>query len=541
MRHAKKVLAASMFVMGACGLIYEYTLGALGNNLIGSSHEQLYVVIGLMLSAMGLGAYLQKSIGSEKLIDKFLLLELFLGIVGGISATVIYATFSYTTSYKLVLWIFAIVIGCFIGMEIPILLRINKEYSKDLKTNLSEILAMDYVGSLAGALLFAYVLITNISIEKIAIILGIVNIMTAMFGLFYFWKIVKNKAIITSFCAACLVALIGLSTISSDLINTFEQRVFRDPIIYSGTSKYQHIVMTKRGDNLNFFINGHLQFSSSDEAIYHEMLVHPAMSIADNRSDVLILGGGDGLALREVFKYADVKSVTLVDLDPFITELASTNPDLIRLNRNSLSDPRADIKIASGVYSGPEEQIVKRSKTYKRKYRLAKINVINLDADIFLRSASSLYDIVIIDFPDPRSLELSKLYSVEFYKSLGQHLRPESLITIQSSSPYHARKIFLSIRKTLKTAGYKVIPYRQNVPSFGEWGWNMAWIGPTSEGEMRQKLFGTRLDVVTSYVSPEIISSAAIFPKGWLDDEGIRVNTKMRPVMPKYHRQSWKN
>ena len=545
-RHARKVLAASMFVMGACGIAYEYTLGALGNNLMGSSHEQIFVVIGLMMFAMGLGATLQKNISGD-LVDKFLLVEILLGLTGGVSALLIYLAYVYSSSYMLLLWGFSLGIGILIGLEIPLLIRINREYSASLKTNLSEILSMDYVGSLAGALLFTFVLFANLSINQIAVALGCANLLLALLGLAYFRPLLRHfKKLLLLSCAG--MAILGcLLALSEDWRVSLEQRTYGDPIIYSHTSRYQHIVMTRRNDRLSLFINGHLQFNSQDERIYHEMLVHVPFSVAPSRARVLILGGGDGLALREVLKYDAVRRVDLVDIDPAMTDLAATHPDLVGLNRGALLDNRVTLRPALGVSEGDVQTISRPSKLASSLlsdtlYPQARVRVFNLDADLFVRSLQGPYDLVIIDFPDPKSVGTAKLYSLDFYRMLARQLGPTGLVAVQSTSPYHSREMFLCIGKTLRAAGYQALPYRQNVPSFGEWGWHLAWLHQTTASDMKERLEGlTSIGVPTGYLTAALLSNASEFGKGWLDDAHIEINTKFRPAILQYHRQSWRN
>jgi spermidine synthase len=478
-RHARAVLGVSTILMGACGIVYEYTLGALGNNLMGSSHEQLFVIIGIMLFAMGVGSAVQKKIEGQ-LVDFFLLLEISLGLVGGFSVLLIYIAFVYTTLHTIAMYAFASIIGVFIGVEIPLLIRINSEYDTSLKSSLSNILCMDYLGALAGALVFTYVLLTRLTIERIAFTVGIVNTLIGMAGLFYFWPLVKNRRILLAL-SVLIIAGLSLSTSSSGKwMGTLEQRCFRDPIILSETSPYQHVVMTKRQDRLQLFINGHLQFSSSDEQIYHELLVHTPMAAAKRQRRVLVLGGGDGLALREILKYGEVDEVDLVDLDKLMTDLAANHPELIRLNQGALHDDRVIKMSASGITPGHQIDIRRSANlphemSAKTTYSIAKVRVYNVDADLFLRELNNPYDVVIIDFPDPNSIELAKLYSVEFFQMLARHMTPQAVIGIQSTSPYHAKNVFLCIGKTLRHAGYKVLPYHQNVPSFGVWGWHLEW------------------------------------------------------------------
>lgn len=543
----RRVLGASMFVMGACGIIYEYVLGSLGNNIIGTSHEQIYVIIGLMMFAMGMGAKFQTRI-SGNLVDAFLALEITLGLVGGLSPILIYAAFAYTSLFQLVMYSLAFAIGAMIGLEIPLLIRINEEHAGSLKTNLSDILTMDYVGSLVGALLFAYVLLTRLSLFQISLSLGIVNSLIALGGLAWLWSLVGRARLLLGYALATLAVLcLGLAY-GGQLMVTMEQRTYKDPIIYSRTTKYQHLVLTKWRDHLRLFINGNLQFSSRDEAIYHEKLAHMPGAVLQEPKRALILGGGDGLALREVLKYPSIEAVDLVDIDPAITDLAASHPALVALNGNAFADARVarlaagGVREAVGVLPLAVERPAHAPHLFREPpaYETAQVSVFHLDADAFLREARGRYDLILIDFPDPTRLEVAKLYSVGFYRMVAGHLEEGGLMAVQSTSPYHARKVFLCIGETLRTAGYQTLPYHANVPSFGEWGFHLAW----REGWTREEIYGAlarlaALPVETTHATPATLLAACAFGKGWLESEGIRPNTRMRPTLIEYSRYSW--
>ena len=542
MKNNRLILALSMMVMGACGIIYEYALGALGSNLVGSTHEQIFVVIALMMFAMGVGSVLQKFVGGN-LVEKFIFLEIVLGLVGGVSALAIYAVFVYSVSFKLALWFFAFLIGMLIGMEIPILIRVNKKNVEELKSNLSEILCMDYVGALVGGLAFTYFLLTSVSLGKITILLGIVNLSIAALGIFHFRREIRLTVLLPTLASA-LVILSTLLVYADDMTTHMEQRTFVDPVVMSETSKYQHVVLTQRGDRFRMYINGRLQFDGRDEHIYHEMLVHPAMAASHRRSRVLILGGGDGLALREILKYDDVKQVTLVDIDPIITEIATENPEMVRLNCAAFHDARVGTMSAGGVTPGEKISVdmplTDRADLKKRRrVSVADVCVLNVDADLFLRDIDGEYDVVIVDFPDPGSVEVAKLYSVEFYRTLARRLAPGGMVAIQSTSPYHAKKVFLCIGETLRAAGWSTLPYHQNVPSFGEWGWHLAWRSGMSKDNVIA-LLDREPEVATRHADRGIMATAHIFGKGALADADVRPNTKMFPVAIQYHRESWK-
>ncbi|MAE72230.1 MAG: spermidine synthase [Gemmatimonadetes bacterium] len=545
-RHGGRVLALSMFVMGACGLIYEYTLGVLGNHLVGTSHEQIFVVIGLMMFSMGVGSALQRALHVD-LIDRWLAIELVLGLAGGLSVIGIYAAFVYTASYRLLMYGAASLLGVLIGMEIPLLIRINQRYSSSLSANLSDVLFMDYAGSLAGAMLFAYVLLTRFTMFRIALVLGMVNVGLAAIGIAYFWPLIRRRRLLSTAAGASIVVLIAFMARADPLMATFEQRCFRDPIVASETTEYQHLVVTRRDERVHLYIDGNLQFSSVDERIYHEMLVHLPMIMARARQRVLILGGGDGLALREVLRYGDVEQVVLVDIDPRMTELASTQADLVRLNEGAFHDARVQALEAAGIGATGNTEIWREANEpfelgERSQARLARVSVLNLDADLFLRNAAGLFDVVLIDFPDPTTVETAKLYSRGFYRNVVAHLAPGATVGVQSTSPFHAREVFLCIGETLRAAGLRILRYHQNVPSFGEWGWHLAWLPGPDEKSMRERLGQIRhLPIETTYVTPELLRASVVFGRDRLATGDIRPNTKMRPVILDYHRRAWKS
>lgn len=544
-RFTRSVLASSMLIMGACGIIYEYVLGVLGNHLMGSSHEQIFVIIGIMMFAMGLGAVAQRRLMGQ-LVDRFLTFELLLGVLGGFSCLIIYTMYVYTTVYEPVLYGIAFVIGLCIGLEIPLLIRINAQYAASLRTNLSEILCMDYVGSLVGALLFAYVLLTRLSIGRIGLAVGCVNTLLAVGGVVYFWPLVRRPRLLLGACVVSLAALVVAMFSIDGWMAKLEQRCFEDPIIHSQTSPYQHFVLTQRGPRLRLYINGHLQFCSLDEAIYHEMLVHAPMAVAPSRKRVLILGGGDGLALREVLKYDDVEQIVLVDIDPVMIQLASQQPDMVRVNQHAFLDARVQATPGPGVTGGEWVTITRPTKLAKHliddtRYPLADVRVITIDADLFLRGVDQQFDVVILDFPDPKSLELAKLYSVGFYRQLARCLSPDAVVAVQSTSPRRAKRVFLCIAQTLRAAGFKTLPYQDHLPSFGDWGWHLAWRNDVTPKQIHARLRDVAsLSIDTRYVTAVKIAAAAVFGKGQLQpDQPIQPNTTLQPVLIHYYRQGY--
>lgn len=515
--------------------------------MMGSSYEQVFLIIGIMIFAMGIGAIYQKNI-EKSLLEVFIAVELLIALIGGFAPLLVYIVFVRTDGYIVILYGSAFLIGFLIGLEIPLLIRINRDFSKSLKENLSEILSMDYIGSLAGALVFVYLLLKYFALTQIGFIAAYVNLFIAILGIFIFRNQIRWKPALL-FSSACLTLLlsIGILNASSWSISA-EQEIYRDPIIFSMATPYQRMILTKRGEKLRLYINGQLQFSSEDEEIYHEHLVHLPMALADNKKKVLILGGGDGLALREVLKYPYIESVTLVDIDPGIIHMASTESNMLRLNEGSFLASRIHVINPDGVVDKGEEMLLQRPEKVRgflsgRKIPASTVRIFNLDADRFLKNIKETFDVIIIDFPDPSILELAKLYSKEFYHQLYERLEDDGIFSVQSSSPYFANLVFLCVGKTLSAAGFQVIPYHDNVPSFGEWGWYIGWKKANGRREdILEKIMSMKTTPVkTRYITPDLIRSSLVFPRKWLEKmDEVKVNTRMNPVLVSYYNSAWK-
>jgi spermidine synthase len=244
--------------------------------------------------------------------------------------------------------------------------------------------------------------------------------------------------------------VLGVAFAGSDAFLRYSRSVlYEDPVVYAETSGYQEIVLTQSSPiaegptDTRLFLNGDLQFSSIDEYRYHESLVHPVLAGARGR--VLVLGGGDGLALREVLKYPDVREAVEVELDPAVLRLAERDPRVAGLNEHAMADPRVKVVVA--------------------------------DAFAWLRETDARFDAVIIDMPDPDATATAKLYSQEFYLLARRALAPGGRLVVQAGSPYFAPRTFDCILNTIRAAGLGVTPYHVNVPTFGDWGFALAQDG----------------------------------------------------------------
>ncbi len=545
-------LAISMLATGASGLVTEYVLSTVSTYILGSSIEQFSITIALMLFMMGVASWLQKFFSDNNLIRSFIVIEILLAIIGSYAPIAMYASYGFMENhFMLVQYSLILSIGFLIGFEIPLILRINESFSKTLRANVAVVSAADYVGSFIGAWIWVKVLLKNFPLTEISFLLAMLNFGVAVVTCMYFMKhgLIKNKVIpILMFILVITVLLFGYKSNRNWNFKT-EQRLYEDKIEFSHTTKYQHLVMTHNSfiNEYRFYINGNLQFSSLDEKIYHEQLVHPVMELAASRENVLILGGGDGLALREVLKYQDVKQVVLVDLDPEMVEFCSQNDILTKLNENSFSSAKVKAIKSAGVitdtlfrdiYQETGKLVNKRPVTK----RVARVNVFNIDADKFLDGQKKKWDVIIVDLPDPNSVELSKLYSSSFYGKLNLALANDGLMSIQSTSPYHAKEAYLCIGRTLEHAGFNTLPYHDNVPSFGDWGWYIAGKEHITKDFLLQMIGEIdSFSVETSYLTPEQFRASLVFGKKSLVSKYNDVSTLMYPIiLEHYINDSWK-
>jgi spermidine synthase len=439
-RPAEVALLASVFVVAACGLVYELAAGTLASYLLGDSILQFSTVIGTYLFAMGLGSYLSRFL-ERQLVAHFLRIELLVGLAGGLMPAALFALQSLATpSFRFALYAMVLLIGILVGLEIPLVMRILRRHP--MKHLVSQVLTFDYLGALIVAVAFPLLLVPQLGLIRTGAFFGLLNAAVAVWALWLFRGELRRFASHAVACGLTIAALVAAFA-SADHVTTWaEDRFYADHVLYSESSKYQRIVVTASSQGVRLFLNGNLQFHSRDEYRYHEALVHPAMAGQGAPKNVLVLGGGDGMAAREILKYPSVEHVTLVELDPHMTQLFSTQPLLRQLNADSLLSP--------------------------------KLKVVNADAFAWLQETTASYDVIIIDFPDPTNFSIGKLYTSSFYRLVDQHLSASGYAVVQTTSPLIARKSFWTVATTLEAAGLTATPYHVHVPSFGEWGFIIA-------------------------------------------------------------------
>ena len=491
-------LFVSVLLIAACGLVYELVAGSLASYLLGDSVTQFSTVIGTYLFAMGVGSWLSRFV-TRGLVARFVVVELLVAAVGGFSSALLFLAFAYTNAFRFALYFLVFVIGALVGLEIPLLMRILRDRFafKDVVAN---VLTFDYLGALGASLLFPLLLVPHLGLVRSALLFGIVNALVALWSTFLFRDLLGARRQLQAGCAVVLLALGAGMAQAGRITSLAEESLYADDVILARDSRYQRIVLTSWKNDLRLFLNSHLQFSSRDEYRYHEALVHPGLASLPGARRVLVLGGGDGLAVREVLRYPGVEQVTLVDLDPEMTRLFATHPMLTRLNAESLRSPR--------------------------------VRVVNADAFVWLDETDDLFDFVVVDFPDPSNYAVGKLYTTAFYRLLRKHVSREGLVVVQSTSPLFARRSYWSIVETLQAAGLRTYPYHLYVPSFGEWGFVLAGAGANAYALPAALPAGLRF--LTPAVLPALFTFAADMRP--VAAEANRLNDQ---VLVRYYEDEW--
>lgn len=497
------LLFLNVIIIATCGLIYELLAGTLSSYVLGDSVTQFSLIIGIYLSAMGVGSWLSNYI-DKRIAEKFIDIELAVAVLGGFSAPILFLTFAHISYFQIILYSTVFLIGVLVGLEIPLLMRILKD-ELDFKTLVSRVLALDYVGALVASLLFPIFLVPKLGLNRTSLLFGMLNAIVAVWATWLLEPLIKRNVTIFRIKGAIVIVLLLIAFIKADSLTTLaEDALFPDNIIYAKSSSYQRIVVTKGKTGYSLFLNGNLQFNSFDEYRYHEALVHPAFAAYDGEPKrILVLGGGDGLALREILKYRSVETVQLVDLDPMMTGLSQALPALADLNHHSFDDPR--------------------------------VSVANADAFVWLDNpALEPFDLAIVDFPDPNNFALGKLYTTRFYNLLKLKLRPDASVVIQCTSPLIARNSYWSIIGTLEAVGFVVKPYQTTVPSFGVWGYALAKPGDFTIPEQAR-------DVELKFLNKDSFASMFNFSTDMTrPTEPVEINRLDNQALVRYYETEWR-
>ena len=489
-----------VFLVALCGIVYELIIGTCSSYLLGDSVYQFSLTIGLYLSAMGIGSYLSKKV-ENRLLNVLFAVEIAIGLAGGFSGLFLLAAYTNTDYYHPIMFLLIILIGAMAGFEIPILVRILEKQA-NLRETLANVLTFDYAGALIGSLAFPLLILPAMGVVKGAIVVGLINIFAAFLTVIFCRRAMDGTFKLLVAATAVGAGLLFSFARADEVTKILESRLFNHRVVFKAHTRYQKLDLTRWHNDIRLYINNHMQFCSVDEYRYHEPLVHPAMSLAGGGGRVLILGGGDGLAARELLKYPDLKEIVLVDIDPDIVKLCRENPLISKLNEGALDNP--------------------------------KLTVVSMDAYKYVEQNPERFDCILIDLPDPNNVSLSKLYTKTFYMLVRSRLKPHGALALQSTSLYFAPKSFWCIHETMKAAGFFVRGYHVTIPSFGDWGFQLASLNSFEPGDLRVK-------VPTRYLDDrEMKNIFAIAEDEIYRGEKLACNTLIFPKVLQYYAMEWK-
>ncbi len=549
MRH-DLALIVIMGVLAACGLIYEYLLSHYAGRILGAVEATIYAMIGVMIVSMGIGAFYARYIRCP--FSGFAWLEVGIGLLGAVCVLIMAAVFAAAyilpaqlqTVYGLdptiqvaggvvtgfrrfadtMPFVAGFALGLMVGMEIPLIARVRQAlHQEHLEHNAGTIYGADYIGAGIGAAIWVLVCL-RLPIIVAAVSTASVNLLMGMVFLWRYQRYIHTRAVLWLVHALVLALVAVIAVQGSNWMLSLNNMLFKDRVVHTRITPHQYLTVTERrvGAGLplvqSLYINGHLQFASNDEQIYHALLTYPPLLASARRDRVLIIGGGDGLALRDVLRWQP-RAVTLLELDREMIDLFSgrdstaaseLSAKLLQLNQKALLDSRVEVLIGDAFLQ--TERLVAEGRRF---------------------------DTIIVDLPDPSHPDLNKLYSDYFYAKLGEILAGDGAVAIQSTSPYHSKKAFVAIGKTLQSAGFTTEQYHTNVPSFGEWGWSIGVKtgAPASERIARS----TGLPVAHPWVSRQQLLAAFVFAPNYYERrDAVKVNTLGSHVVYAYHRDAWR-
>jgi spermidine synthase len=489
------ILLVSVFLVATCGLVYELVAGALASYLLGDSVLQFSTIIGTYLFAMGVGSYVAKWV-ERGLLMVFVQVQILVGLIGGTSATILFFVFSHGAAFRPVLYGLVFVIGMLVGLEIPLLLRILKEHLS-FRDLVSQVLALDYVGALAASVLFPLFLVPHLGLMRTSFMFGMINVAVALIFCLKFQKEGRWGGLVAE--SIVVLILLAAGFIGTDyLTEKAEEALYPAPVVMSEQTPYQRLAITKDRLETRLYLNGNLQFSTFDEYRYHEALVIPALMAHPKPKRVLVLGGGDGLAVKLLLQDPRVEEIVLVELDRKMIDIFRDHDEIAGLNDFAL--------------------------------RSNKVKVVLGDAFIWLEQSEGLFDLAVVDFPDPSNYSVGKLYTDHFYRRLAGHLTEQGVFVVQSSSPFAARRSFWSVVTTIESVGLETLPYHAYVPSFGEWGFTLAGrTKPVISGEIP---FRTR------FLNPEELQRMQSFPAD-MSRVPAEPNKLFDQILVRYFQEDW--
>ena len=537
-------------VLAGCALIYEYLLANTAGRMLGAVESVIFAMIGVMIVSMGIGSFLARFVRAP--FTGFAWLEATIAVFGGasvlvlgaITAAVVLLPQAIADTYGMppdlvprgplvatletfagfAPYVMGAVLGILVGMEIPLLARIRQNFHGDaLVHNTGTIYGADYIGAGIGAALWVAVMLSLEPVRAAYLTAG-ANLIVGVGFLLIYRRHIRRFALVMILHALAGIGLLAVAQGGTDWARAMEDLLYQDKVIYAANTKHQRVAITRRVVHADappaysLYLNGRLQFDSSDERAYHAMLTYPALAAAARRERILVIGGGDGLAVRDILRW-NPRAVVVLDLDPELIDLFTrprfaegkfVNRALLALNEFAFQDPRVSARFGDAF----------------------------VGVDALLRDGEK-FDSVIVDLPDPSHPDLARLYSVRFYKKLRLLLAADGTVGIQSTSPYFAREAFLSIGKTVEAAGFgQVDQYGHNVPSLGQWGWTVATLQGPSPRERLKRL--PELPVDDGFTTRGVLLGAFAFPKGFFDGRAEIAPSRLADAaVYRYYRKGW--
>nr|WP_306458864.1 polyamine aminopropyltransferase [Streptomyces sp. 1331.2] len=447
-RLARLTVLLAAFVCAACGLVYELELVALGDYLLGDAVTQTSVVLSVMVFAMGLGSLLAKRL-TRRPATAFALVECALALTGGLSVLALYSCWAWLGRCQPAMVGLTCLIGILIGAEIPLLMTlIQRIRREDAGRAAADLFAADYVGALIGGLAFPFLLLPALGPGDGALLTGAVNAVAGAAVVLWLFREEPAPRIRRLLWGGCLLvlAVLAAAAAGSDAVERAARHaLYGDQVRYATRSRHQEIVLTGPAEGpLRLYLDGRLAVCGPDEYRGSEGLVHPAMADGPD-ARVLLLGGGDGLALREVLRHRGVRSVRLVDADAALPRLARTDPGLAALGGHSLDDPRVRTTAADP---------------------LAWLRDANAGGSTGVSDGGDgPYDVVLADLPAPADGGPVTFHSQEFYGLAARVLSPGGRIAVRAGSdpdetggPGDLDGLW-QIESGLRTAGLQTTPY----------------------------------------------------------------------------------
>ncbi|MFI6444854.1 spermidine synthase [Kitasatospora sp. NPDC050543] len=455
-RAARLAVLLAAFVCAACGLVYELELVALGGYLLGDSVTQTSVVLSVMVFAMGVGSLLAKRL-TRRPATSFALLECTLALVGGLSVLALHCCWAWIGCYQAALVVLTCAIGVLIGAEIPLLMTlIQRIRREDAGRAAADLFAADYVGALIGGLAFPFVLLPVFGQGAGALFTGAVNAVAGAAVVLWLFRdepAPRARLLLWAGCGLVLVTLATAAACSGAIERAARHALYGAQVRFATQSRYQEIVLTgsapaapdrrpaggatearpgqgpDHGQDgpMQLFLGGRLAVCGPDEYRGNEALVHPAMAGGPD-TRVLLLGGGDGLALREVLRHSGVRTVRLVELDPALTSLARTDPALAALSGHALDDPRVRLTQADPLewlHGGGAR-------------------------------ADGPYDVVLADLPPPAQAHTDKFRTGEFFGLARRLLAPDGRLAVRTGG---GEDTLWPVEAGVRAAGLRTLPY----------------------------------------------------------------------------------